>query len=127
MKASTASILMAALTLLCVASPLFAGEKSPAPTAKPRSALTTEYNAIIAATKAGVNKDQDGLKCRVQVEKVVDGWARVLIIPIGINSDNATGYLQKKGGKWTLVDFGTGNDDETARKDIGAPKSVWAH
>ncbi|MCP5560322.1 MAG: hypothetical protein H7A55_21440 [Verrucomicrobiaceae bacterium] len=127
MKATTASILLAALTLLCVASPLTAGDKSPAPAAKPRPALTTEYNAIVSATKAGIAKDQEGLKCRVKVEKVVDGWARVLIIPIGVTSDNAIGYLQKKEGKWTLVDFGTGNDDEFARKAIGAPKSVWAN
>ena len=46
--------------------------------------------------------------CDASVEKLIGGYASVLLTCKKRDCESAVGFLMRRGGRWTLIDYGTG-------------------
>lgn len=97
-------LILAALSIL--AAPAVAGE---------------EEAAIKKAVKAYLKKENPDVNATVVVQKVDGNYARTKVQAEGL--DEATAYLKRKEGVWTVLVLGTGITDEDY-VSLGIPKSV---
>ena len=72
------------------------------------SSSDTDINGAISTSKASAQANNPSIgELTVLAVKIVDGWARVDMQPSNKSTDAASWLLEKVGGSWTVVDFGT--------------------
>jgi hypothetical protein len=82
-----------------------------------------EREAIRRAALEYVQRETAITEITVEVEAVVDGWARIRVIPAGDATDPAVMYLRREGGRWAGVIIGTGFTPEDLDR-LGVPMAV---
>jgi ABC-type sugar transport system substrate-binding protein len=77
--------------------------------------------AIIAGTKKYLAAESYTAPMKIEVEKVVGDYARVLVTPKDGQTDAATVFLKREKGSWRGLTIGTGWDpDDLAKLHIPA-------
>ena len=68
--------------------------------------------------------NNSAVKLRVEVHHVKNDYAKIDVMPLEQNADEAIAYLKKIQGQWQGLCFGTGFDDEDF-VELGIPKELW--
>ena len=79
--------------------------------------------AIIAGTKKYLAAEAYTASVKIEVEKVVGDYARVLVTPKDGQTDAATVFLKREKGAWRGLTIGTGWDPDDLAK-LHIPKSL---
>ncbi len=83
---------------------------------------TSDKQQVESMALNKAKSEAPGINWKVASSKIVGDWARVDIIDPNHQAEGASFYFHKVGGKWTLVDYGTGIE---AGDIPGAPPELF--
>lgn len=87
-------------------------------------ALTVPQMQALQTAALHYALNNSAVKLRVVVEEVNKDYAKVSVIPLEPNADEAIAYLKKVKGQWQGLGIGTGFDDQDFI-ELGIPQALW--
>lgn len=87
-------------------------------------ALTVPQMQALQTAALQYALNNSAVKLRVVVEDVNNDYAKVSVIPLEPNADEALAYLKNVNGHWQGLGMGTGFDDQDFI-ELGIPQALW--